>query len=157
MPDSSMAERYTAMLRSHTEKNTLDVWRAYADCFDGERLIRCGDRDTGLSLLRPAADELWRAGFVQYHATFVVALMVWTLAGSSTRIASENTGEKSMVIARVGLDSAKNVFQVHGVASDDSIVVRRQLRRHQVLAFFGDLPRCIVGIEACPGAHHCGR
>jgi len=42
-----------------------------------------------------------------------------------------------MVIARVGLDIAKNVFQVNGVASDDSIVVRRQLRRHQVLAFFG--------------------
>jgi transposase len=61
-----------------------------------------------------------------------------------------------MVIARVGLDIAKNVFQVNGVASDDSIVVRRQLRRHQVLAFFGCC-RCIVGIEACPGAHHWGR
>ena len=69
-----MAERYTAMLRSHTGKNTLDVWRAYADCFDGERLIRCGDLDTGLSLLGPAVDELWRAGFVQYHTPFVVAL-----------------------------------------------------------------------------------
>jgi predicted ATPase len=72
--DFVMAERYTAMLRSHTGKNTLDVWRADADCFDGERLIRCGDLDMGLSLLRPAVDELWRAGFVQYHTTFVVAL-----------------------------------------------------------------------------------
>jgi len=72
--DFVMAERYTAMLRSHTGKNTLDVWRAYADCFDGERLIRCDDLDTGLSLLRPAIDELWRAGFVQYHTPFVVAL-----------------------------------------------------------------------------------
>jgi predicted ATPase len=72
--DFVLAERYTAMLRSHTGKNTLDVWRAYADCFDGERLIRCGDLDTGLSLLRPAVDELWRAGFVQYHTPFVVAL-----------------------------------------------------------------------------------
>jgi predicted ATPase/DNA-binding winged helix-turn-helix (wHTH) protein len=72
--DFAMAERYTAMLRSHTGKNTLDVWRAYADCFDGERLIRCGDLDKGLSLLRPAVDELWRAGFVQYHTPFVVAL-----------------------------------------------------------------------------------
>ena len=72
--DFAMAERYTAMLRNHTRKNTLDVWRAYADCFDGERLIRCGDLDTGLSLLRPAVDELWRAGFVQYHAAFVIAL-----------------------------------------------------------------------------------
>ena len=72
--DFAMAERYTAMLRNHTGRNTLDVWRAYADCFDGERLIRCGDLDTGLSLLRPAVDELWRAGFVQYHAAFVIAL-----------------------------------------------------------------------------------
>ncbi len=72
--DFAMAERYTAMLRSHTGKNTLDVWRAYADCFDGERLIRCGDLQTGLSLLRPAVDELWRAGFVQYHTPFAVAL-----------------------------------------------------------------------------------
>jgi predicted ATPase len=72
--DFVMAERYAAMLRSHTGKNTLDVWRAYADSFDGERLIRCGDLDTGLSLLRPAVYELCRAGFVQYHTPFVVAL-----------------------------------------------------------------------------------
>jgi transposase len=62
-----------------------------------------------------------------------------------------------MVIARVGLDVAKNVFQVHAVASDHRVVVRRQLRRQQILAFFADLPRCIIGIEACPGAHHWGR
>jgi predicted ATPase/DNA-binding winged helix-turn-helix (wHTH) protein len=72
--DFVTAERYTAMLRSHTGKNTLNVWRAYADCFDGERLIRCGDLDMGLSLLRPAVDDLWRAGFAQYHTPFVVAL-----------------------------------------------------------------------------------
>jgi predicted ATPase len=77
--DYVMAERYTAMLRRHTGKNTLDVWRAYADCFDGERLIRCGNLDTGLSLLRPAVDELWRTGFVQYHTAFVVALALGLL------------------------------------------------------------------------------
>ena len=72
--DFGMAERYTAMLRGHTARNTQDVWRAYADCFDGERLIRCGHLDSGLSLLRPAVDELLRAGFVQYHTAFVIAL-----------------------------------------------------------------------------------
>jgi predicted ATPase/DNA-binding winged helix-turn-helix (wHTH) protein len=72
--DFGMAERYTAMLRSHTTKNSLDVWRAYADGFDGERLIRCGDLDGGLSLLRRAVDELWHAGFVQYHTAFLIAL-----------------------------------------------------------------------------------
>lgn len=80
----------------------------------------------------------------------LLALMVWTVTGSSRMIASHVTWEKSMIIARFGLDISKNVFQVHGVASDDSIVVRQQLRRHQVLAFFRDLPPCIVSIEACP-------
>src|SRR5262249_61883333 len=56
--DFAMAERYTAMLRNHTRKNTLDVWRAYADCFDGERLIRCGDLDTRLSLLHRPREAL---------------------------------------------------------------------------------------------------
>jgi predicted ATPase len=80
--DFGMAERYTAMLRSYTAGNTLDVWRAYADCFDGERLIRCGHLDSGLSLLRPAVDELLRAGFVQYHTAFVIALALgWVQAG----------------------------------------------------------------------------
>jgi transposase len=62
-----------------------------------------------------------------------------------------------MSIVRVGLDIAKHVFQVHGVADDGQVVVRRQLRRGQVVAFFAELPPCLVGIEACPGAHHWAR
>ena len=81
--DFSMAERYTAMLRGLTARNTLDVWRAHADCLDGERLIRCGDLDSGLSLLRPAVDELLRAGFLHDHTAFVIALALGlTQAGS---------------------------------------------------------------------------
>jgi predicted ATPase/DNA-binding winged helix-turn-helix (wHTH) protein len=72
--DFAMAERYTAMLRSHTGRKMLDVWGTYADCFDGERLIRCGDLDTGLLLLHRAVDDLRCAGFVQYHTSFVIAL-----------------------------------------------------------------------------------
>jgi len=49
----------------------------------------------------------------------------------------------------VGLDLAKNVFQVHGVASDGRVVIRRQIRRAQLLTFFDRLPRCLVGMEAC--------
>ncbi len=49
----------------------------------------------------------------------------------------------------IGLDLAKNVFQVHGVDAEGAIVCRRQLRRLQVLAFFSRLKPCLVGMEAC--------
>jgi transposase len=57
-------------------------------------------------------------------------------------------------IVVVGLDLAKNVFQIHGVAADGGVVVRRQVRRGQVLAFFASLAPCLVGMEACASAHH---
>jgi len=57
----------------------------------------------------------------------------------------------------IGLDIAKNVFQAHGVAADGSVVLRRRLRRAQVLKFFAGQSRCLVGIEACATAHHWGR
>ena len=57
----------------------------------------------------------------------------------------------------IGLDLAKNVFQVHGVDADGSVIVRRQLRRSQVAAFFSRLEPCLVGMEACAGAHHWAR
>lgn len=57
----------------------------------------------------------------------------------------------------IGLDLAKSVFQVHGVGADGAVVVCRQLRRSQVLAFFGRLEPCLVGMEACAGAHYWAR
>jgi transposase len=57
----------------------------------------------------------------------------------------------------IGLDIAKSVFQVHGVDGAGAVVVRRKLRRSQVVAWFAPLPRCVVGIEACATAHHWGR
>ena len=52
---------------------------------------------------------------------------------------------------------AKSVFQVHGVDAAGQMVIRRQLKRRQVLAFFQRLPACLVGIEACATSHHWGR
>ena len=52
-------------------------------------------------------------------------------------------------MSTIGLDIAKSVFQVHGVDAAGRVVMRRQLRRGQVLAFFQKLPPCLVGIEAC--------
>ena len=60
-------------------------------------------------------------------------------------------------VITIGLDIAKNVFQVHGVDCAGDVVIRRQLRRRQVLPFFKKLPGCLVGIEACATAHHWGR
>ncbi|NNF77416.1 MAG: IS110 family transposase [Rhizobiales bacterium] len=60
-------------------------------------------------------------------------------------------------IITIGLDIAKSVFQVHGVAEGGAVVVRKQLRRSQVLTFFEKLPPCLVGIEACGTAHHWSR
>lgn len=57
----------------------------------------------------------------------------------------------------IGLDLAKSVFQVHGVDRAGAVVLRRQLRRAQVLAFFERLSPCLVGMEACSGAHHWAR
>jgi len=60
-------------------------------------------------------------------------------------------------VATVGLDLAKNVFQVHGVDGHGKVVVRRQLRRAQVREYFAKLPPCLVGMEACGGAHYWAR
>ena len=66
-------------------------------------------------------------------------------------------GAVHMQISTIGLDIAKNVFQVHGISSSEEVVVRKQLRRSQVLAFFKALPPCLVGIEACATAHYWAR
>src|SRR5262249_46631149 len=60
-------------------------------------------------------------------------------------------------VTSIGLDLAKHVFQVHGVDAEGATVVRKQLRRAQVLAFFSRLPPCLVGLEACATAHYWGR
>jgi transposase len=62
-----------------------------------------------------------------------------------------------MNITTVGIDLAKSVFQVHGVDARGKAVLRRQLRREQVAAFFVNLPPCLIGMEACASAHYWGR
>src|SRR3977135_4022767 len=60
-------------------------------------------------------------------------------------------------ITTIGLDLAKNVFQLHAVDEAGSVVMRKRLRRGQVLAFFARIPPCLVGMEACATAHHWAR
>jgi transposase len=61
-----------------------------------------------------------------------------------------------MTTIRVGLDIAKQVFQVHGVDEHGLARVRKQLERAKVLEFFAHLPPCLIGIEACGSAHYWG-
>jgi hypothetical protein len=88
--------------------------------------------------------------------------------GSSTRHASakdvgaacgsHDSEELPMqTITTIGFDIAKSVFQVHCVDAEGKIILRRQLKRRYVLAFFQKLPPCLVGIEACASAHHWSR
>ena len=62
-----------------------------------------------------------------------------------------------MKVTTVGLDLAKNVFQVHGIDSTGKVIVRRSLRRRQMMPFFGKLEPCLIGIEACGTSHFWSR
>ena len=62
-----------------------------------------------------------------------------------------------MQITTIGLDLAKHVFQVHAVNAVGDVVIRKALRRAQVLPFFAKLPPCLIGIEACGTSHHRAR
>jgi len=81
--------------------------------------------------------------------------MVWTPPppeGSFRTSAAKK--EEFMQIVRIGLDLAKYVYEVHGVDAEEQVVLRKTLRRDAVATFFADLPPCLVGMEACSGAHY---
>jgi len=59
-----------------------------------------------------------------------------------------------MKVTTVGIDLAKNIFQLHGVDEHGKVVIKKQLRREQMAEFFVKLPACLVGMEACGSAHH---
>src|SRR5215471_962400 len=97
-------------------------------------------------------------------ATFLPARMMGWMAPErhlSAKMVIDETHhqrEPSMSeITTIGLDLAKHVFQVHGVDANGAVVLRKQLRRGQVMAFFGALPRCLIGLEACATAHYWAR
>lgn len=60
-------------------------------------------------------------------------------------------------VITIGVDLAKNVFQVHGIDGLGAVIIGRQLRRSQMLPFFKKQPPCLVGMEACATAHHWAR
>src|ERR687898_737690 len=72
-------------------------------------------------------------------------------------VTQHELGATTMEIRTVGLDLAKNVFQVHAIGDTGEVIVRRSLRRAQVIPFFSKLPPCLIGIEACATSHHWAR
>src|SRR5262249_31588337 len=60
-------------------------------------------------------------------------------------------------VSTIGLDIAKSAFQIHGVDTGGAVVIRKRITRAKLLEFFATLPACLVGIEACPTAHHWSR
>src|SRR5881409_908681 len=66
-------------------------------------------------------------------------------------------GAVHMQITTIGFDIAKNVFQVHGIDAAEKVVIRKQIRRGQVMKFFEALPPCLVGMESCATAHYWAR
>src|SRR3974377_340744 len=79
--------------------------------------------------------------------------LMWALLGHPMIRRSQSM----QTITTIGLDIAKSVFQVHGVDADGNVVLRRQLKRRYVLAFFQKLPSCLIGIEACASSHYWSR
>ena len=60
-------------------------------------------------------------------------------------------------ITTMGLDLAKQIFQIHGADAEGNVIINRKLRRAEVLRFFEKTPPCLVGIEACGSAHYWAR
>src|SRR5690606_25690799 len=60
-------------------------------------------------------------------------------------------------ISRIGMDTSKQIFQLHGVDEAERVVLRRKLRRKEMMAFFAALAPTTIGIEACGGSHHWAR
>ncbi len=66
-------------------------------------------------------------------------------------------GDNTMQVVRIGLDIAKSSFRVHGVDAHGKVVIRKQLSRSKVLPYFAQLPPCLIGLDACGGAHYWAR
>src|SRR5258705_6362874 len=113
--------------------------KAGARCVSSARRVLCGGRG---EILVPTATS----------STGTRVPWMWAL------LRLHDSEELSMqTVTTIGLDIAKSVFQVHGHDGAGQVVIRRQLKRRSVLAFFQKLPPCLVGIEACASAHHWSR
>src|SRR5258708_37629736 len=89
-------------------------------------------------------------------------VMVWTapygIDCARMRLLRSQTREPSVdQITRIGMDTSKHIFQLHGVDAAERPVLRRKLRRNEVLAFVAKLPATVIGMEACGAGHYWAR
>src|SRR5471030_353516 len=89
----------------------------------------------------------------------MLLLMMWTALYPSRKIVCGCAVRRATMkqVTTIGLDIAKSVFQVHGVDATGKVVLRKKLTRSRMLEFFGKLPKCLVGIEACASSHYWAR
>ncbi len=99
-----------------------------------------------------AADQLPEALETPCHAG-ANGLEPAATGGELSNVSCEGGGRPCRS-CRIGLDLAKYVFEVHGVDAKETVVLRKTLRRDGVTQFFSELPSCLVGLEACSGAHY---
>lgn len=100
--DLEKVERYSALLKQHTALHALDVWRTYADCIDGEVLIRRGEAQRGLAKIRDGLAVLRDGGFVLYETAFVCALAEGELLAARPAQAAQLLAEAQSRCARTG-------------------------------------------------------
>src|SRR4051795_545654 len=98
------------------------------------------------------------------HGRLRVQMMRWTPPAEGIEVpawkwcaTTTKAGDVRMQITTVGLDIAKNLFQVHGADVQGRVLPKRKLARGKVLEFFATLPACLVGLEACGAAHYWAR
>src|SRR3954468_13769880 len=116
--------------------------------------------------------DLWESGLpptvtrsrYRDRVTPNIRMMGWTPPADGIEVpawkwcaTTTKTGDVQMQITTVGLDIAKNLFQVHGTDAQGRVVLKRKLARGKVLEFFATLPACLVGLEACGAAHYWAR
>src|SRR5665647_1942806 len=82
---------------------------------------------------------------------------IFTYSQNQLLKAWQNSGRPCMKITTIGVDLAKNIFQIHGVDTHDKPVVRRALKRGEMLPYFANLEPCLIGMEACGSAHYWAR
>src|SRR3954471_21840394 len=116
--------------------------------------------DLGESGLPPTVTRSW----YRDRVTPNIRMMRWTPPADGIEVpawkwcaTTTKAGDVRMQITTVGLDIAKNLFQVHGADAQGRPVLKRKLARGKVLEFFATLPACLVGLEACGAAHYWAR
>lgn len=161
--DLALAARYVGMLRAHTTLHALDVWRTYADAFEGEILIREGRAPEGVERLKQAVRSLQSGGFVLYNTAFAGVLAIGLLACGRSREAQDvaetaigrchDTGEawclaELMRIRALALAASGRSRDAVDVLANGLVVARRQ----GALAWELRLASALVEIEDSAGA-----